>query len=95
MLTTEAVTAGPNCAVHRCAEGAAKVALTGAASELVIMMHLFTVVPEEILTTSHPKCEPGGEELKRDTVKGAGRHSGPCIYSQRRVVSHTLGISAF
>lgn len=49
---------------HPCTEGAAKAALTGAASQLGIMTHLFILWPQEILTTSPP------EEKKKNTVKG-------------------------
>lgn len=80
MQTTEAVTATSPVSArprlcrplgrrHPRTEGAAEAALTGAASESGIMTHSFAPGPQETLTTSPAKCEPGGEELKKEAVK--------------------------
>lgn len=74
---------------HPCTEGAAKAALTGAASELGIVTHSFTLGPQEILTTSPAKCEPGGEELKR-TQRKVPRSILGHASTPEGVSSHTL-----
>ncbi len=43
---------------HLCTKGAAKAALTGAASELETMTHSFTLGSQEILTMSPATFEP-------------------------------------
>lgn len=75
---------------HPCTEGAAEAALTGAASESGIMTHSFTPGPQETLTTSPAKCEPGGEELKRTQWKVQRNSLGHASTHQRCVTSHAF-----